>query len=262
MAVPLRTDDVENDDCVWLLRLCSDLADSAQPQQERRRLAIVALMQRTRADAGWWAWGQGVPGRSEVTPLAFIPIGFTPEQLTLHIEAGLDPEMDTLYRSKIMPLIDAGPPQHTHMWHEIVSDDTWYSSGLYTKYYKRSGFDRHLNAVRYFENDFFSNAAFCRKQGRPPFSERDRALLHRALAGMKLMHIAAGQAVPPHVLTSLTPRQRTVLLMLLDGLPRKAIAEQLSISEHTVNEHTKQLYKQFKVNSAIELAAMFLQSRA
>lgn len=248
------------DDVVWLLRLTSELTASTLPLNERRTKAIQSLMNRTGADAGWWAWGQGVPGKSQVTPLAFIPMGFTPEQLALHIEAGLDPEMDTLYRSKVMPFLEH-VPQHTHLWNELVSDEIWHASTLYKRYYAQSGFDRHVNSVRYFENDYFSNASFCRKVGRPPFSESERQLLDWAMAGMSIMHISSAEAVPPEVLSRLTARQRTVLLMLLGGQSRKSVANDLSISEHTVNEHVKQLYKNFAVNSVTELAAKFLQSR-
>jgi DNA-binding NarL/FixJ family response regulator len=48
--------------------------------------------------------------------------------------------------------------------------------------------------------------------------------------------------------------------MLLSGMSRKAIAKQLGISEDTVGNHIKALFDHYGVESAIELAAIFLQS--
>jgi DNA-binding CsgD family transcriptional regulator len=65
----------------------------------------------------------------------------------------------------------------------------------------------------------------------------------------------------PAQMTGLTHRQRTVLLGMLDGQSRKLIASSLKISEFTVNEHIKAVFRHFKVHSSTELAAKFLRSR-
>jgi DNA-binding NarL/FixJ family response regulator len=51
------------------------------------------------------------------------------------------------------------------------------------------------------------------------------------------------------------------MLMLLDGSTRKQIAQDLAISEDTVNDHVKLIYQHFKIGSATELAALFLRGR-
>ena len=48
--------------------------------------------------------------------------------------------------------------------------------------------------------------------------------------------------------------------MQLDGLSRKQIAANLAITEQTVGDHLKALYKHFGVHSAGELAAHFLRA--
>lgn len=50
----------------------------------------------------------------------------------------------------------------------------------------------------------------------------------------------------------LTPKEMEVLLALNQGLSRKLIADQLDISEHTVGDHTKKIFRKLEVNSAIE----------
>ncbi len=67
--------------------------------------------------------------------------------------------------------------------------------------------------------------------------------------------------MPPEKFAGLTPRQRTITLMLLDGLTRKKAAASLGIGEETVNHHVKFIFRHFRVQSATELAALFLRGR-
>ena len=51
----------------------------------------------------------------------------------------------------------------------------------------------------------------------------------------------------------LSPRQREVLDLLLEGLPRKTIAFRLGISPRTVESHVERLFVKYGVNSQISL---------
>lgn len=53
----------------------------------------------------------------------------------------------------------------------------------------------------------------------------------------------------------LTPRQKEVAALLLNGKDAKQIAEELKISVHTANFHIKNLYKKFDISSRAELFA-------
>jgi DNA-binding NarL/FixJ family response regulator len=56
----------------------------------------------------------------------------------------------------------------------------------------------------------------------------------------------------------LSPRQREVLSLLLAGDTLKEVAEKLKISEHTVGDYVKGIYKNFTVSSRAELMALFI----
>ena len=60
----------------------------------------------------------------------------------------------------------------------------------------------------------------------------------------------------------LTPRERDVAQRLLGGLARKAIAAELRISQHTVNDHVKAVFDKTGVSSAGQLRAMVFQAHA
>ena len=53
----------------------------------------------------------------------------------------------------------------------------------------------------------------------------------------------------------LTPREKEVAALLLQGNDAKQIAAELSISVHTANFHTKNLYKKLGINKRSELFA-------
>ena len=93
---------------------------------------------------------------------------------------------------------------------------------------------------------------FCEK----PFS--DNALVDRveqALAQSGAI-VAQQQAQQQrHArLTDLTERERDVMNLVVDGLPNKLIADQLSISVRTVEVHRARVFDKMNVKSAVDLA--------
>ena len=64
-------------------------------------------------------------------------------------------------------------------------------------------------------------------------------------------------ATPP---LALTPRQKEVLDLLVDGKPNKIIASMLGLSEGTVKNHVGALFERFKVKSRTELISMIMKS--
>ncbi len=55
-------------------------------------------------------------------------------------------------------------------------------------------------------------------------------------------------------LALLTERERSVMGLMLDGLPNKLIADQLQISVRTVEVHRARVFDKMQVKSAVELA--------
>ena len=93
---------------------------------------------------------------------------------------------------------------------------------------------------------------FCEK----PFS--DNALVDRveqALASSKLAlaHSSANSSLQAR-LASLTEREKSVLQLVVHGLPNKLVADQLDISVRTVEVHRARVFDKMGVKSAVELA--------
>jgi DNA-binding CsgD family transcriptional regulator len=100
-----------------------------------------------------------------------------------------------------------------------------------------------------------------REIGKPDFSDHESIALDLALESVAWMHSGIEESLPRETFVGLTPRQRIVMLMLLDGTTRKSIARQLRITQDTVGDHIKSIYNHFGIGSVSELAALFLRAR-
>lgn len=54
----------------------------------------------------------------------------------------------------------------------------------------------------------------------------------------------------------ITRREREVILLLVNGLTNKQIAQQLGISKYTIRDHPSSIFEKMDVTSRIELAVL------
>jgi DNA-binding NarL/FixJ family response regulator len=69
-----------------------------------------------------------------------------------------------------------------------------------------------------------------------------------------------GQALDPTA--TLTGREKEILGMFATGLPNKVVAAQLSISEHTVKVHAKNIFRKLGVSNRIQAILMHQKLRS
>ncbi|MFG1807524.1 LuxR C-terminal-related transcriptional regulator [Streptomyces sp. NPDC049040] len=111
-------------------------------------------------------------------------------------------------------------------------------------------------------------AAAARRQDDPvlsriPTRHGFAALQAQQLAGARPGEVAitvqaatTGQLLPAVAAWySLTPRERTVIEHVLEGRSGKQISRSLELSQYTVNDHLKAIYRKIRVNGRDELAA-------
>lgn len=93
---------------------------------------------------------------------------------------------------------------------------------------------------------------FCEK----PFS--DNALVdrieHALGASLRCIERKRSRRQLTDRVSELTEREREVMRLVVEGLPNKLIADQLSISVRTVEVHRARLFEKMEVRSAVELA--------
>jgi len=93
---------------------------------------------------------------------------------------------------------------------------------------------------------------FCEK----PFS--DNALVdrieHALGASLRAVEARRARRLLMRRVEELTEREREVMRRVVEGLPNKLIADQLSISVRTVEVHRARVFEKMEVKSAVELA--------
>lgn len=145
---------------------------------------------------------------------------------------------------------------------ELVSDDEWFSSSLYTSVLKPAGVGDRLYAS--ISQGQQSPVVVClsRPLSAPKFSPRDREVLSlirdSLLPWLADLFASAAQsestpAALGLTLESLSRAQLTVLAHLLNGLSEAEVGEQIGRSKHTVHDHVKRLYETLEVRSRVEL---------
>ena len=235
-----------------------------QPELAGRRQAVLSCLARLiQADIGVWAWGCGrLDPASAVTPIATLDCGMNDQHRVAFMEYALDPDSDRNLRQRIRERMQSRQvTQSTDTRRDVYSDDEWQTFPQMRQMIERSGWSSWLHSVRYSASETWSNLFFLRNIGGDEFGPREAALIDVAMSRIPWLRSTADELLPPETFSGLTPRQRTVMLMLLDGTSRKFIAQQLGITEDTVGDHLKSIYQHFQVNSSNELAALFLRSR-
>jgi RNA polymerase sigma factor (sigma-70 family) len=67
--------------------------------------------------------------------------------------------------------------------------------------------------------------------------------------------------ISTETLTALTPREREVALLVVDGRSDREIAERLCLSHHTVSQYVKRIYRKLDVGSRVALTRLLLNLR-
>ena len=125
-------------------------------------------------------------------------------------------------------------------------------------HFQATGLSDFISSVYPINDDYFSGIGFYRRRPNPPFGDRERTIVHVVFQQVDWLHRDGSETSAGSSVLRLTGRERQVLLYLLGGHKRKQIAEKLKLSEHTVGDYMKSIYRQLQVTSRGELLARFI----
>ncbi len=241
-----------------LVRLVARVGDPTAEHSlvERKRMLLEGVAELIEADVWLWsvtAHNDAVAG--DMATQGLIDGGWRDSAERVALARFLtEPETAIPVQAPIARLARLGSPVTVHR-EEFVPDDVWQRVG---EMYYASGLRHFLLSIYPLSEDQFSAVGFHRRAERPPFSERDRGLVHVIFQQVDWLH-RQGENLPvgSSVLT-LTARERQVLIFLLDGDTRKEIALKLQLSEHTVGDYMKNIYRQLQVRTRGELLSLFI----
>lgn len=169
---------------------------------------------------------------------------------------------DKLFKKFIVPLLQTG--RVTSSRDQLIPSTEWYRSAHFNEYMRISGINESLislHAVPHVASGTVSAITLYRACGERAFDDRTVRLvdlLHQELSPFIGRQLAS--ACEPSA-ASLAPRVRETLHCLLDGDSAKQTASRLQISQETVNQYVKTIYRHFGVNSRGELLAFWMRKR-
>lgn len=105
----------------------------------------------------------------------------------------------------------------------------------------------------------YCGIALTRAVGSPLFDAREAHIVHTILTEVPWLHEQNWPGERSAEVLKLAPRVRLVLELLLQSYSRKQIAAELGIRDNTVAGYTKEIYRQFHVQSHVELLRRFYQ---
>jgi DNA-binding CsgD family transcriptional regulator len=239
-----------------IVRLLADVA-IVQGDFADQKQALMHGLQKL-IDADGWLWSITAVETVTRKPICtgLMHSGLTEDQLAGWLEASQSncppPEDEPCFQ------LTREGKHFTRTRQQLVSDTDWYSHPAVVRHRLGRGIDHFLYSVYPLnEPDMFSAIGFFRQVGRDAFSERESRIAHILLSEVEWLHYAELPGERGRKVPELSPRERVVLIMLVEAHDKDRIAELLHISPHTVKDYMKVIYKHFSVSSQVELIHRF-----
>ena len=191
-----------------------------------------------------------------------------PENLDFFYGGSFDPKHLAAYGDRSLE-VGGEPPENTAVKRaaqegrayavvrQEVCDDAAWAGPPNSHYVRKMGHDAHLWTVTPLGDTPDGRVALfvmmARKTGKPQFDPRLARLAELVVRECGTLHAQGIDLEQAHRLATavggLTPRQKVVLAMLVDGYNVPALARHLAISPHTAKDHVKAIYRHLDVKS-------------
>jgi DNA-binding CsgD family transcriptional regulator len=239
-----------------IVRLLADVAILSGDFADKKQALMQGLQKLVDADGWLWSITHVDPGSRVPVCTALMHAGLNEDQLSGWLEASQSscpPPEDEL----CFELTRTGK-HFTRTRQQLVSDAEWYSHPAIVQHRLKRGLDHFLYSVYPLTDaGMFSAIGLFRHVGRTAFSERDARIAHILLSEVEWLHYAELPGERGRKVPLLSPRQRVVLIMLVEAHDKDKIASLLHLSPHTVKDYMKAIYKHFGVCSQLELIHRF-----
>ncbi len=250
------TAEIDIKDAGELVEIVGEVCAMDAPLLQRRRFVMERLCQLV--DADYWTWGIAADLRPGVLPSWVLHLhgGFEDGQLAKFARAQEHPDMARL-TAPFAELLAVTGSHVTRLRQQTDPEDTFVRSGAYPLWAELD-IAPGIMSCRPVDATTLSSVLIHRRMTRPFFTERDARLAHILLSEIPWLHPRGTRSEDVAAVPMLSPGKRSILLLLMAGQSRGQIAKNLGLSVHTINDHVKEIFGVFGVNSHSQLAARFL----
>ena len=237
-----------------IARVAALLAEALSPDDGRAAKAGRLMGGLCRwLDADGWLWLRaGRDAGGGCVPLDLLRGGSVgPRPAAAHLDRWLGNDGPAPELAALRRLLACG--RHvTAARRDLVGDGEW-GRPIHRAHARRVGHEAHLWSARPLDGGGVSAAILCRRSGRPEFGPDEARLAHALLGACVPLHAIGLRPALAAAHAGLTPRQRAVLALLLEGLTVPQVADRLCLSPHTAKDHVKAIYRGLGVRTRAAL---------
>lgn len=248
---------VSEEDARAMVRLVGETAAVAATgsYNKCREFLLDGLCEMIGADAWAWALSRVDADTHQIYYLTNQVGGMDDGQWTAVAAAVEHPDMKAASKNFGEALANTEEP--VTMSREQIDPDGLSRKGELKKVWGRTGFDGMIMSGHPVDEASSCHIVIYRNDGAGSFSERQTQMAHIVLSEVAWLHAQGWPEDRGATIPKLSPRQRSVLIMLTGGHTRKEMASALEISENTVSGYVKDVYRHFDVHSQTDLVRKF-----
>lgn len=238
-----------------VVRLLGDVVVSRQDFASVKRQLMDGICALIGADA--WAWSLGCraePGEQPVY-LGIAYGGFDEERYARLLLAAAHPDM-AWTSEKLLGEMRQRNAHVTRLREHVVDERAFVASGV-DRHLREADVGPFIFSLRPIDDRAVSTISLFRRTDAQPFSAREARITHVLLSELPWLHEVGWPSDRGVSVPRLSPRLRLVLNLLLDGRSRKEMASSLSLSEYTVAQYQRAVYRHFDVHSHATLLSRF-----
>jgi DNA-binding CsgD family transcriptional regulator len=243
-----------------LLRLSAELSELPRETVTRCTHMLTGLCRIVGARWGVYVASDGVLPNGQVKVFFFSNTEMdTSEQRVLGEFLLSGEPCDPLSPKMHHQIADAPVGPLTQTREQVIDDATWYGCDHFNVVRRGCRVDDVINTKLHLPDrrTVVQSFGIHRELHDTHFGERERLLVeifHQEVGSVMVEKIS--RSTPETA--SLPPRLKQVLATLLQGRSEKQIARVLAISQHTVHDYVKTLYRRYGVNGRTELLALWI----
>jgi len=236
------------------------LADSL-PERVMRQEVGIRMLDLLRADfLGSYVWDE--------TKRIFV----NRVSLNMSDENLSDYEKYYQYRDTVTPLLQNH--RRAVRVSDVMPQQELVRTELFNDFLRRDGLHWGMDVFAWNGDTNIGDLRIWRARHRDDFSDRELAIAElirpafttallraRADAGLAIESAPISPAITDDVMSALTPREKQVVLLLVQGLLDKQIASQLGISYATVRTHVDRAFQKLNVGNRASLVRMVTLQR-
>jgi DNA-binding CsgD family transcriptional regulator len=240
-----------------MIKLLGAIAGVNGSLSYKRGLLMDGLCELIGVDCWHWSMLGEVKGGDLPSFSVYLKGGFTEQQFADYLKAQEHKDMAML-QAPFFEEFTAKKGHITRLRQQIDVEGRFPKTDVY-ELWRKADVAPLILSMRPTSSGQISIVSLFRRFDKKLFTPRESKMTHIILTEVPWLHDQAWPNHPGKKTRNISPRQKTVMNLLLQGWSRKEIAYRLEISINTVSGYVKEVYRHFEVHSQSGLIRRFIE---